>query len=273
MLEKYFDHVEEPGTNPGEELVRRSYPVIKKTAPQQERRNATFFDVVGATLGINNTEQFCAWMQGDLQHIFPHGMMACAISRIENLGGRVQELITCNFPPEYIQALQQPDGWTSSPIIAQWAKTRKPVLFELNAQHGDSAWLENFKRFNLKNTAAHGLCDLHSNTTSYFAFAQIPHSLTERHAALLEMLVPHLHVALTRAINGGKNSSPKTESLRLTVREYQILQCMNAGKSNGEIGLELKISESTVKNHIHSILVKLDVKTRAQAIAKGLLAA
>lgn len=57
--------------------------------------------------------------------------------------------------------------------------------------------------------------------------------------------------------------------LQLSPREMQVLNTLAAGMSNKEIALSLKISEYTVKNHVRSILGKLCVKTRGQAVAKA----
>lgn len=246
---------------------------VKAPASKKERRHAEFFDVIGSSLAINTPEQFCAWAKGDLQHIFPHAMLVCGIGLIEKQNACIQQLITCNFPPEYIQTLNQTGGLNSSPVLIQWIKTRRPVLFELAAQHAQTAWLENFQRHGLHNMAAHGQCDLNSHTTSYFSFSKIPGKLTARHADLLEMLVPHLHVALIRAFNGVKKetSKPKPKLPALTGREREILQWLSSGKSNWEIAQVLCISENTVKNHVQRILVKLKVNTRAQAVAKELI--
>lgn len=52
----------------------------------------------------------------------------------------------------------------------------------------------------------------------------------------------------------------------LTRREREVLQLMAEGKSNRLIGEYLFISEKTVKNHVSSILQKLDVQDRTQAV-------
>lgn len=52
----------------------------------------------------------------------------------------------------------------------------------------------------------------------------------------------------------------------LTRRELEVLQLMAEGKSNRTIGQELFISEKTVKNHVSSILQKLNVQDRTQAV-------
>ena len=55
----------------------------------------------------------------------------------------------------------------------------------------------------------------------------------------------------------------------LTARERQVLDYVRAGLSNKEIGQRMCVAESTVKNHVHHLLEKLDVQTRAQAAALG----
>jgi two-component system, NarL family, response regulator LiaR len=51
----------------------------------------------------------------------------------------------------------------------------------------------------------------------------------------------------------------------LTERETEVLKLIAYGKANKQIARELFIDESTIKSHVHSILSKLDVKSRTQA--------
>jgi DNA-binding NarL/FixJ family response regulator len=51
----------------------------------------------------------------------------------------------------------------------------------------------------------------------------------------------------------------------LTSREVQVLQELAAGASNHEIAGHLVISENTVKNHVRSILGKLNLRNRREA--------
>jgi DNA-binding NarL/FixJ family response regulator len=51
----------------------------------------------------------------------------------------------------------------------------------------------------------------------------------------------------------------------LTERELDVLRLLAAGKANADIAAELYISPKTVKNHIASILVKLQMDNRIQA--------
>ncbi len=52
----------------------------------------------------------------------------------------------------------------------------------------------------------------------------------------------------------------------LTSREIEILDCIARGMSNKEIASDLNISSQTVKNHITSILKKLQVDDRTRAV-------
>lgn len=240
------------------------------TSPKRERRHAEFFDVIGTSLNINSPEQFCAWAENDLQHIFPHGILISGIGLIQNQGAQIHNLLSCNLPQEYLQTLHQNGGMSSSPVFAQWLKTRRPVLFELSKQRIQSAWLDNFERHGLVNMATHGQCDLNSDTTSYFSFSKVPGNLTSRHSSLLDMLVPHLHVALIRAFKGANKETtpPKTIPYDLTEREYEVLKWMGSGKTNWEIAQVLNLSEFTIKSHVRRIFSKLKVNSRTQAVSK-----
>src|SRR5690554_1368397 len=56
----------------------------------------------------------------------------------------------------------------------------------------------------------------------------------------------------------------------LTAKEEEILGELVKGKANKEIAADLFISETTVKTHVSSILQKLGVKDRTQAVIKAL---
>ncbi|AWB46245.1 DNA-binding response regulator [Paenibacillus sp. CAA11] len=56
----------------------------------------------------------------------------------------------------------------------------------------------------------------------------------------------------------------------LTRREAEVLRLMAEGRSNKMIGEHLFISEKTVKNHVSSILQKMEVDDRTQAVINAI---
>ena len=63
------------------------------------------------------------------------------------------------------------------------------------------------------------------------------------------------------------NTNTTPTNVDLTIREIQVIRCLQSGSSNTQIADDLFISEFTVKSHLYQIFRKLAVKNRVQAIA------
>ncbi|HEY8529348.1 MAG TPA: response regulator transcription factor [Paenibacillaceae bacterium] len=68
------------------------------------------------------------------------------------------------------------------------------------------------------------------------------------------------------AVAQAEKKQPQNINVPLTKREIEVLRLMAEGKSNKMIGEHLFISEKTVKNHVSSILQKMEVEDRTQAV-------
>jgi DNA-binding NarL/FixJ family response regulator len=60
--------------------------------------------------------------------------------------------------------------------------------------------------------------------------------------------------------------SNEVELRRLTERETEILKLLATGKSNSELAAHLFVGEGTIKTHVSSVLTKLGIRDRMQAV-------
>jgi DNA-binding NarL/FixJ family response regulator len=73
-----------------------------------------------------------------------------------------------------------------------------------------------------------------------------------------------------RRIPRGPRPSTRENRFGLTAREMEVLTCLAKGSSNNTIAQELSLSARTVEHHIASILQKMGVQSRNEAVAKAL---
>jgi two-component system, NarL family, nitrate/nitrite response regulator NarL len=74
---------------------------------------------------------------------------------------------------------------------------------------------------------------------------------------------------LIRRVRAAADPLASPDGTSLTARETEILRLIDRGLSNKEIAQRLSIEVSTVKNHVHHILAKLEVGRRTEAAAKA----
>ena len=80
----------------------------------------------------------------------------------------------------------------------------------------------------------------------------------------------HLDSSVAPSLLLGRYSRPQRDAGSLSSREIQVLERAAAGMSNQEIADDLDITIQTVKNHVTSILRKLDVNDRTHAVTIAL---
>lgn len=82
-------------------------------------------------------------------------------------------------------------------------------------------------------------------------------------------------VGAIRAVHAGKQKlhpeiarllEKRLDRKELTRREMEVLELLAKGRSNKEIGIGLSISEETVKSHLKTLLAKLGVRDRTEAV-------
>ena len=74
---------------------------------------------------------------------------------------------------------------------------------------------------------------------------------------------------ITDFFTGAHRDFTATAFPELTDRERQVLELVAAGCGNHDIARRFALSEKTVRNHVSAVLVKLQVRDRAAAVAKA----
>ncbi|MGO9900857.1 MAG: response regulator [Solirubrobacteraceae bacterium] len=83
------------------------------------------------------------------------------------------------------------------------------------------------------------------------------------------MISPRIASRLVGRLREPEEANPGLSGAQLTPREYQVLEMLAGGMNNTEIAQALSLSQHTVKNHVSSILVKLQVENRIQAAVRA----
>lgn len=175
-----------------------------------------------------------------------------------------------NYPQEWVEHYQRKQLWKVDPIIA--------ALFSAES-HQPHAWSELYnltppnQNFAIE-SRDFGLADGWSCYTKGYdklswsilsVSGSDPKSVMkkERERAILQILSPHFHLALSKFFN----DNPKSFNFKLTERELEVLRWVSEGKTSWEISQIFSITENTINFHINNIKQKMKANTRGQAIA------
>lgn len=84
------------------------------------------------------------------------------------------------------------------------------------------------------------------------------------------MIQPAITASLLKGLASSTESGSNELPANLTPKELEVLRLMAGGYSNKEISSALSKSEGTIKNHVSSILSKLNVRDRTRAVLKAI---
>jgi transcriptional regulator EpsA len=231
---------------------------------------------IEAAVRVKRRSDFFSWVQGVFQGMLAHEVLICAIADRTSRGYRMEWMASVPIDEGRFGELCNGTGGLVYRLIALWERGgRRPLLLRGpdNGAGGDAGLAGEIHRLELVNVAAHGVPDSDGYAASFFCFAKLPGEPGAALGDALELVVPYLHAAWTRAvcdIGRQRSGNLVVAGEILTVREVEILNWVEQGKSNNEIAQILSISHLTVKNHVQKILRKLNVQNRAQAVAKGI---
>ncbi len=96
------------------------------------------------------------------------------------------------------------------------------------------------------------------------ALVEAVRTVADGGAMLSPGITQRLISQFAQKLGTGRNLAERLE--RLTTREREVLAAIADGKSNAEIAEALFIGPATVKTHVSSVLSKLGLRDRAQAV-------
>ena len=229
-----------------------------------------------ASLRVYARHQLFSWTQGALQALIPHELLVCALRNGGPDSFFVDSFSTALVDAGRINDAFRQDASLVPQLIKLWEDNHcQAVTLTMPAATGTaaSALMRELERIDAPEIIAHGTYDAAGQLASFFLFACRPGSVGSHEKLLVDRIVPFLHSAWIRTQVDWLSERPGIKSAAtglLTAREREILQWIYHGKSNIEVGMILKISPLTVKNHVQKILRKLNVLNRTQAIGKAL---
>lgn len=237
-------------------------------------------------LAVNRHIDLMLWLQGDVQHFLPHDILLACWGKFDETGFRVD--VISRLPAIRTTTVMERD---IEPVVRalheRWQRSGQsaftmaiPTGINVTRAHDGCRVAEAFGA--MRSALVHGLRDQRGrHDCFYIALSHLPQLPPGAHWNFA-VLLPYLDAALRsvthlseqysdgHTTNGadGAALAPTLAALGLSDREIEIMLWVRAGKTNQEIGLILHISAFTVKNHLKRIFRKLDVRNRAQAVAR-----
>lgn len=230
----------------------------------------SLLEVIDRALLVGDDLEF----QALLQHVgtlLPVEHLICVLSHAKpgHLPQEVMKIINVSYPDAWMRRYLEQNYMEVDPILRRHFKCFETQTWTHTYQRVKSkagkAFIEEAREHGLTDGITLGLFSPASSTGSLFSFEGRALTQNPRHIVVLEYLLPHLHSALARA----DLAVPKPDAV-LSEREKEILQWVKTGKTNWEISMILRISERTVKFHIHNAMAKLGASTRSHAVALAL---
>jgi transcriptional regulator EpsA len=231
---------------------------------------------VEASLRVTERRHFFSWTQGIVQALLPHEILICGA---DDGGG---ETIKLNFmsgsryfrEEHFAEACTRPIGVLSR-LVSEWQGSGQPCVLSRGLEaNGHAPLIDQLEAVELRNIALHGVRGPAKRTLGIYGFSRIPaDAMSRRLGYLLDVMVPHVHATFVRVLTSEARNgygASRVAGRQITTREAEILRWIKEGKTNADIASILDLSPWTVKNHVQTILKKLQAQTRSHAVARAM---
>ncbi|CAG0978520.1 HTH-type quorum sensing-dependent transcriptional regulator RpaR [Methylophilaceae bacterium] len=236
-----------------------------------------FVGLLHQSLKIRSRCEFLLWSQGEVQQFIPHDIMIAAWGDFSQ--GEFNFDIVSALPGMHADHIRHGEIKPFLTRMFEYWKDHLESPFIIKMDEGIlgkgkiNAFNLKSHFIGLKSALVHAIKDIRGRHDCLYVLLSASNIQPTFSRTMLEAFLPyidhslrqfdHLHETLDETgIATGNAAAP------LSAREMEIMEWVMNGKTNFEIGMILNISVFTVKNHLQRIFRKLDVISRAQAVAK-----
>ena len=227
----------------------------------------TLLEIIHMSISCNTEEDFIDLFP-KIQDLFPFDYAAAMLGFHDaGKGPVIVHGVNISFPEEWTREYFSRNYHQTSVLSRQNFASYKP-------QYMTNTWKTHRQQdeiislcldFGIREGYAHGSCPLvRGQNGSMFCFSGLSMENDRRTEAILELAVPHLHLAFSHIFAKKTVENKKTV---LSSREMEVLNWLKRGKSSWDISVILDISERTVNYHVYNIMQKLGAINRPQAVA------
>ena len=231
--------------------------------------------LIDSSISIKKHVDFFRWLQDEVHPFVPHDVLVAVWG--DFACGHLNYDVASNIPE--IGTRQIRNGCDVDPLMSD--------LYQRWLDTGEKWYvLNNFLSIGpdkikgntcadtlgqMKSILVHGIRDRRGMNDCLYVFLDKDHRPDSQHQ-VLDLLLPQIDTVLRRVeclVSESPNAAEmaKAREFGISGREHEIMHWVRLGKSNHEIGMILSISPNTVKNHLKRVFQKLDVSSRAQAVA------
>ncbi len=248
-----------------------------------DEQRIVFMEVIEESLRLSNRTHLFNWLQRGFQFLLAHEVIIIAVRGADRATYDYEYLTSSRYfaDKQFDSVLNEGDGLVNE-AFNKWAKLGVPLFYhtDIPAQQHHHFAVEQVSKermlaAELKSFVVHGIGGEHNRVATMVMFGRLNAAVSPQTAHLLELLMPHLHCAIVKVTASRQhallaNSSRNHRVKPLSKREIEVIEWLQAGKTNWEIGNIMQVSPLTIKNHVQNILRKLDVENRSQAASKAM---
>ncbi len=176
-----------------------------------------------------------------------------------------------NYTAEWQERYSKQNYLAIDPTVAHGVKSVAPVIWTEELFRSCPSFWADAKAHGLNVGWAQSSYDA-KGVVGMLTLARSHDELSEaelrKNSMSMSWLVQAAHEGMTRL---AETSRPTAPAVTLTPREIEVLRWTADGKTSGEVGMIMAISERTVNFHIKNCLEKLDAVNKTAGVIKAVM--